>query len=266
MKSVVITGSTRGIGLGLAEGFLASGCKVTISGRRQSSVDQAMDRLERYQTSDDVIGQPCEVTDPAQHDALWQAAVAKFGRVDIWINNAGIGHPMKPVWELDAEVVDRIMDTNLLGVVHGSRTAIRGMLEHGGSVYNMEGFGSRGQVRAGLSVYGASKYALTYLTKGLTKETKDTPVKVSAISPGIVITDFILDQYVDDPEGLARAKRIFNILGDLPSTVCPWIVEKVIADPPSGSRIAWLSGPKIMGRFLTARFKPRDLFGDSGQA
>ena len=266
MKSVVITGSTRGIGFGLAQAFLARGCQVTLSGRTSNSVGRAMVALKTSFPEERLHGQACEVSFPAAHQALWDAAVEHFGVVDIWINNAGIGHPLQPIWEIEPELVERILDVNLLGVAYGSQTAIRGMRERGGSVYNMEGFGSTGQQRAGLGIYGASKYALAYLTKALANETQHLPVKVSALSPGIVITDFILDQYSEDQEGLERAKRIFNILGDLPETVCPWLVEKILADPKSGSRIAWLTPPKVMGRFMSARFRPRDLFaqGEAG--
>ena len=98
--------------------------------------------------------------------ALWKHAVDTFGSVDIWINNAGIGHQLAPMWELPPERVQAIVDTNILGLMHGSRVAIWGMLAQGhGQLYNMEGAGSRGHARHGMSVYATSKAAVMRLTE-----------------------------------------------------------------------------------------------------
>lgn len=261
MKSIVISGSTRGIGYGLAEAFLARGCQVTVNGRSPASVEKAIQTLSQQYKAENIAGQAGDVTRPDDHQALWKTAVSHFGQVDIWINNAGVGHPMKMVWELPPEKIDQVINIDLKGVIFGSQVAIRGMLQQGfGHLYNMEGFGSNGRIRAGISVYGSSKRALRFLTRSLTEETKDTAVKVSALSPGIVITEFITDQYKDDPQGLEEAKRIFNILGDKVETVTPWLADQVLSNDRSGARIEWLTPFKIVKRFATARFNQRDLF------
>lgn len=261
MKSIVITGSTRGIGYGLAGEFLRRGCSVTINGRSQGSVDKALDSLGRIYDRARLAGQPGDVTDLATHQALWDAAVAVFGRVDIWINNAGMGHPMLKVWEMPVEMVNQVVDINLKGAIWGSQTAIRGfLLQGGGHLYNMEGFGSNGRLRAGLSLYGATKSALRFLSRSLTKETEGTPVKVSTISPGIVITELLTDPFKDDPEGLERAKWVFNALGDKVETVTPWLVERMLANDKSGAAIDYLTNTKVVTRFAMAPFRRRDLF------
>ena len=261
MKRIVITGSTRGIGFGLADSFLARGCQVVVNGRSQTSVDKACHKLVAKHGAERVVGQVGDVTSVADLEALWQMAVARFGQVDIWINNAGIGQPMKMVWELPIEQIDRVIDVDLRGVIYGSRVAIQGMLEQGqGHLYNMEGFGSDGRTRAGLSIYGSIKRALRFLTESLVKEVAGTAVKVSTLSPGIVITEFITEQYKDDPTGLEKAKLIFNILGDKVETVTPWLADKVLNNERSGASFAWLTRGKIMMRFMTARFNKRDLF------
>lgn len=261
MKSVVITGSTRGIGYGLAEQFLERGCRVVVNGRSSASVNAKVAILGEKYGADKVAGQAGDVTQPEDHQALWDTAVATFGKVDIWINNAGIGHPMMMVWEIPAELVNRVVDIDMKGVIFGSQIAIRGMQGQGfGHLYNMEGFGSNGRTRPGISVYGTTKAGVRFLTQSLTAETKESAVKVSALSPGIVITDFITDQYKDDPQGLEDAKRIFNILGDRVETVTPWLVDKVLSNEKSGARFEWLTPGKITWRFMTARFNKRDLF------
>ncbi len=263
MKTIVITGSTRGIGFGLANAFLERDCQVVISGRSQRSVDAAVAKLSAEYPDDRMHGCPCDVADAAQIAALWRSAADHFGRIDIWINNAGIGHPMLPVWEVDPAQADAIIDVNIKGVLNGSRIAIQGMLKQGGGfLYNMEGFGSNGRTRDGISVYGMSKAAVTFLTKSLSSEVSNTPVKVGRLSPGIVITEFITDQYADDPDGLESAKRIFNILGDRVETVTPWLADNVLANDKNGAAIEWLTRVKITKRFLTANFNKRDLFAE----
>ncbi len=260
MKNIIITGSTRGIGFGLAREFLERGCNVVVSGRTQAGVDQALAQLNSYR-AESIVGQPCDMTDLEQVEALWAAGIEKFGRIDIWINNAGRGHPQQPIWEIPVDTVHAVFDLDVNGLIYGCRVAIANMLKQGGGfVYNMEGFGSDGRTRAGMGVYGASKAAVTYLTKTLIVETKETPVKVGYLSPGIVATDFLSDMYTDDPAAFEKSKRIFNILADKPETVTPYLAEQLLANEKHGKRIAWLTTPKIMKRFLTAPFNKRDVF------
>lgn len=256
-KVVVITGGTRGIGFGLVREFLKRGCKVAFCGRSQSSVDKALTELK----SENVLGVPCDVGDGAQLQALWDATVKQFGRVDIWINNAGIGNRMRPVWEVDESELRDVIDTNLTGSMLAARVAMRGMMAQpdGGHFYLMEGFGSSGSIRVGMSPYGATKYAIRYLSKALAAEVKGTKIKASVLSPGIVTTDFLPNGY-DNPADFEKAKRIFNILGDKVETVTPYLTEKVLANEKSGARIEWLTTPKVILRFLTAGFNKRDLF------
>src|SRR5437868_1872544 len=101
-KVIVITGSTRGIGLGMAREFLQRGQQVVISGRTPDSTANAVTQLSASY-ADRVVGQPCDVGDYAQVEALWDAAVARFGRVDIWINNAGTSHPSQNFWTLPTQ-------------------------------------------------------------------------------------------------------------------------------------------------------------------
>ncbi|MBP6015230.1 MAG: SDR family oxidoreductase [Candidatus Promineofilum sp.] len=261
MKAIVITGSTRGIGYGLADAFLARGCAVTLNGRSPGSMAEAQRALENAHGAGRVAGQHGDISQPDTHQALWDATVAAFGRVDIWINNAGIGHPMLMIWELPVETVHQVVDINLKGMTFGAQTAIRGMLKQGdGHLYNMEGFGSNGRMRPGLSLYGSTKAAVRFLSRSLTQETKGTPVKVSTLSPGLVITDLLTDQFEDDVEELERAKKVFNIIGDKVETVTPWLVDQVLSNDKSGAVIDWLTTTKLLTRFAMAPFRRRDLF------
>ena len=261
--TVVITGSTRGIGFGLAQDFLARDCQVVVSGRSQPAVDAALETLSDGFPAARKLGIPCEVTAFRDLQNLWDRSLAHFGRIDFWINNAGIGQPVKPLWELPLELIDQIIQVNMLGLIYGTQVAVQGMLDQGGGmVYNMEGMGSGGQARPGFSVYGATKSGVRTFTKTVIQETKDTPVKVGTLSPGMVVTDFVTDQYQDDPDGLEKIKPIFNILADKPETVTPWLVDRILNESKHGAHFAWLTRPKVVRRFATAGFKRRDLFGD----
>jgi NAD(P)-dependent dehydrogenase (short-subunit alcohol dehydrogenase family) len=262
MKTIVITGSTRGIGFGLADAFLARGCQVMVSGRSTETVAQAAAELGQKHGSEKIAGQACDVSDYAQVQALWDAAAARFSGIDIWINNAGLGNTLTPFWELSPEKMRQVVDTNVLGAMYGSSVALRGMLRQGhGSLYNMEGYGSRdtGRMVSGLTLYGTTKAALAFLDRSLAEEVKGTPVIFGALLPGMVVTDLLLNQRQGDPAQWERAKRAFNILADRVETVTPWLADQVLANQKNGVRISWISGAKIMLRFLAAPFTRRNV-------
>ena len=267
MKTVVITGSTRGIGKGLAENFLARDCRVVISGRSQPRVDRLLAELGRRYGADKVLGRACDVTEAAQLQALWDVARAAWGQVDVWINNAGVSTPRVPLREADPAAIKQLVEINLSGLLLANQLALRGMHQQGfGQIWNMEGFGSGGQVQVGMCAYGATKRAVNYINKALQKELADSAVQVCTLSPGIVVTELLTGDYdLSSPEW-EKSKRIFNILGDTVATVTPFLVEGILKTDRSGARVAWLTGRKAFVRFMTAAFNKRDLFADSGAA
>jgi NAD(P)-dependent dehydrogenase (short-subunit alcohol dehydrogenase family) len=263
MKSIVITGSTRGIGLGLAKAFLAQGCAVTISGRTQVAAEQALDVLCQDADPARVLAVACNVQSPEQLQNLWEQANSRFKKVDIWINNAGYSGPHTKIWELAPDQVEDIVHTNLLGVVYGSQVAARNMLAQGyGAIYNMEGMGADGRKHAGLTFYGMTKYGMQYFNDSLALETKDTPLIIGGLRPGMVITELITGQYKDRPEELEKVKKIFNIIANRVEDVSPWLVERILANTRSGVTINYSSTWKMLWRFITAPFSKRDLFSD----
>lgn len=266
-RSIVITGSTRGIGRGLALEFLKRGHNVCISGQSQISVDKALTALQPLAESGGgtIIGTPCRIDDREQVQALWDAAKSVFGHVDIWINNAGISNTKLPFEKARFGDIDQVIATNVTGVMTGTRIALAEMTAQGsGCIYNIEGFGSDGRTAPGLIIYGTSKSAVTYFTKALIRETAGGAVRVGFISPGIVVTHLLLrDRNTMGPAAWAKAKRTYNILADRVETVTPWLADRVLADTAHGTRIAWLTKGRILGRLLAAMFgKKRDLFAD----
>ena len=266
MKAVVITGSTRGIGHGMALEFLKRGCQVMLSGRSQTNVDAEVQQLAKQYGTDKVSGNPCEVADYKQVQSLWDAAQNRFGRVDIWINNAGVTHTTKLLAAMDIEEIKPVIDTNITGMIYGSKIALEGMLKQGfGQIYNMEGHGSNDSKLAGVSVYGTSKRALRYLTEVLIDETENTPVQVCFLSPGIVLTDFLINGMRKRPtEELESIKPILNCLADTVETVTPFLVENILKNDKHGVEIAWLTDEKANERLNSDEYYSRDLFSHYG--
>jgi len=262
-RSVVVTGSTRGIGLGLARELLARDCDVTVVGTSDEGVERALRELGAGSRA---VGVRADVRRRQDHEVAWERAVAAFGRVDLWVNNAGLVVPDTPLWETSEQDWHRVVDTNLLGTANGSAVAARHMLDQGsGYVWNMEGFGADGMNRAGVAAVGSSKRAIRYLTRTLVKDLEGTPVGAGLLSPGIVVTDLLDDSYAGrPPQDWERAKRILSILADRVETVTPFLAERMLATERSGERIAWLTKPKILARFAAARFTRRDPFTATG--
>jgi NADP-dependent 3-hydroxy acid dehydrogenase YdfG len=212
-----------------------------VCGRDPKGTERAVAALSEEHGGGLMRGQSCDVADYEQVRALWGAAVRHFGGVDVWINNAGLADPGGDFWEIPAERIDEVIRTNLLGVMHGSKVAMRGMLEQGhGQILNMEGLGSDGRfVRPGALVYGATKSAVTYFTKGLVKEAKDTPVRVGFLSPEIVVTHLLT---AGDIEG---SRRFLSAVADRVETVAPFLVARILENDRHGARIDWLSRRKL---------------------
>lgn len=260
-KTIVITGSTRGIGYGMADEFLKLGCAVMVSSRTQAAVDQAVTALAAKHGPERVAGHVCDVTCFEQVQALWEAAHARWGKVDVWINNAGMSTPAVDWWEQPAERIRTVVETNVVGAFYGSTVALRGMRAQGfGSLYNMEGLGSDGYQVRGLALYGSTKAALRYLDRALAIETRGTPVRVGALNPGMVATELITGQYKDKPDEWQKLKPIFNLISDRVETVTPWLARRVLANSKNGALISWSNPLRIAGRFLLAPFRKRHVF------
>lgn len=261
MKTVVITGSTRGIGNGLANAFLSLGCKVCVSGRTEVGVAAAVGTLTSEYGENNLVGIACDVTEETQLQALWDGVKEQFGKIDIWINNAGVGHPLSDIWHMPIGSIHAVVDTNIKGMIFGSRVAIRGMLEQGeGSLYVMEGMGYDGRKHDGLALYGMSKYGMNYFFESLVDETEDTPILVGSLRPGMVATEFITDRYTGREEEWEKTKPILNIIADRVETVTPWMAKEILSNEKHGEKITWLTKRKLMGRFLMSRFRKRDVF------
>ncbi len=264
MANIVITGSTRGIGRGLAVEFLKRGHNVVVSSRRQPDVTRAIAELATVGPAKSA-GITCDVTVKADVQALWDFAVATFGDVDFWINNAGHATSRYAVHDLPEDLVHTLVDGNLKGSIFGSQVAITGFRKQGfGALYNMLGGSSDGKrLTPNMGVYSSTKAGDLLLTKYLVAENKNPQITIGTLSPGMLITENWFDEQKQmSTEDWQKIRPLLNILCDYVETSTPWLVEQMLANRKSGKRIAWMSTGKILGRFVGARLfgHKRDLF------
>lgn len=264
MKTVVITGSARGLGFNMARFFRGYGYNVVISDLKEENLIKAKEELEKIPSDGNISYKVCDVSKIDNLDALMNFALKEFNKVDIWINNAGVNQPQKAIWELEENEINTIIDVDLKGTIYGSKVAMNEMIKnHDGAIYNIEGYGSNDAHMLGLNIYGTSKRAVTYFTESLAQEAKErnTGVIVGKLSPGIMITDFTTHSLGDNKIELSeKTKKVYNILGDKPETVAKFLVDKMVTNKENNAKINWLTNGKAFKRFLFAGFNKRDFF------
>ncbi len=258
-KNIVITGSTRGIGYGLADSLLKLGSRVVIAGRFQETVTEAVNKLSKFYGEGRVYGHKCNVTSSSEIEELWDKAVEDLGGVDIWINNAGISPTRETFWNHSPRQISDVVNTNLTGAMYGSRVAIRGMLKQDyGAIYNIEGLGSDGRIMKGVALYGTTKAGLGYLTMALAAEVRGTPLIVCGLRPGMVFTDIIKKAYKDNPTKWQSDKKTISILCNPLEKVTPWLASKILLNTRNGTIISYPSRQQMLKRFLLSLFNKQD--------
>ncbi|MEP1472651.1 MAG: SDR family oxidoreductase [Halieaceae bacterium] len=256
MTTVVITGSTQGIGRGLAAEFLKRGDNVVVSGRDQSRLDDTLTAMSA--NNGKVAGLSCDVADAEQVQALWDLAVKEFGAVDIWINNAGLARTVWPILDVPQGEIESMVSTNMLGTINGCRVAATGMREQGqGKIFNVLGGGSDGEYFPGLGIYGTTKRGLNYFTDALVKELADSNVILAKIRPGMIITEAVVREARAMPEVFEKSRKTMNNLVDTVETVAPFLVDQIMVTEKSGSKIRWLTPAKMTGRMLKGMVSKR---------
>jgi short-subunit dehydrogenase len=187
-KVAVITGAGRGIGRESARLFAREGAKLILASRTKSELEALAKELLDYHDADALIF-PCDVTKSNEVKALIDKAVETFGRIDILLNAAGVGH-LKPVTELSVEEFDEMIDVNLKGTFYASKFAAEVMVKQkGGHIINLPGILGKAVMRMS-SGYSASKYGVTGLAKAMTQDLMREGVKITLLHFGGVDTSF----------------------------------------------------------------------------
>lgn len=265
MKTVVITGSARGLGYEMAKQFIQNKYNVVICDILEEKLEEAKNNLEKLSNAKgSVLALKCDVTVESDLQNVLDKAVETYKNIDIWINNAGVNQPMCPIWEVDSEKINRLIDIDLKSAIIGSKIAMKQMIKQGfGQIYGIEGYGSNDAMMLGLSVYGTSKRGLTYFLDALAKEVeeKKLPIQIGKLSPGIMITEFITHAMGNEAFELPeKTKKVYNILGDYPDVIAEFLVSKMITNKKNCVRINWLTNAKASFRFMTCAFNKRDFF------
>jgi NAD(P)-dependent dehydrogenase (short-subunit alcohol dehydrogenase family) len=207
-STAVVTGGSRGIGLGIARELARSGCRVAIAGRDPGALEAAVEQFKNEDLS--LSAKRCDVSNPDQVHELFQAVRERFKSLDFLINNAGAAHHLANVDRLAPEEFRRVIDTNLVGTFLCCRTAIP-LMSSGAVIVNNLSVAAH-QAFAGMSGYNASKAGALAFTNTLREELRGQGIRVMALIPGAVDTDIWEQFWPDAPrekmvstEDVARA-------------------------------------------------------------
>lgn len=202
-KVAVITGASRGLGAGLANRFLARGLRVAACARTEPKLEgdnSALLTMAADVSKADAIEGFCAVT------------LEHFGRIDLWINNAGLLAPIGPLRENDPTELARHIEVNVLGVFYGSRAFIRHLHKRGGDgvLLNISSGAAR-SAYAGWSAYCAAKAAVDRMSEAIALEERDHGLRVHAVAPGIIDTDMQTMIRNCTPEQFPRVQKFLDL-------------------------------------------------------
>lgn len=214
-KVALVTGGSRGIGLGIAEAFAAAGAHVCVTARHQAGLDDAVARLGTL-GGGGVLAVPGSVGDAGHARECVDRAMERFGRVDVLVNNAATNPAYGPLMAVEPGAVRKTLEVNLEAPLWFVQAAWHAwMAQSGGVVINISTQGTLG-VAAGLGIYESSKAALVHLTRQLAGELAPK-VRVNCISPGLIRTRLSRMLWEAD-EAAAAAHSVFGRIG-LPQDV-----------------------------------------------
>jgi NAD(P)-dependent dehydrogenase (short-subunit alcohol dehydrogenase family) len=198
----VVTGASRGLGAGLAATFAAAGMALGLCARTRPAVPDGAQ----------AISAAVDVTDATGLAAFADTVVGHLGRIDLWVNNAGVLGPVGPLVDADPEAVRRTLEVNVLGVMHGTAVFARHVRQRpgGGVLVNITS-GAATTPYEGWAAYCASKAAVDMATAVAAAEEQTTGLRAYALSPGVVDTD-MQERIRSTPDALLPAASRFRLL------------------------------------------------------
>jgi NADP-dependent 3-hydroxy acid dehydrogenase YdfG len=224
-KIVVITGASSGLGEATARHLSAHGARVVLGARRVDRLQALADELTR--NGGQALAMTTDVTRYDQVKQLVDAAVQRFGRIDVLLNNAGL-MPQSPLERLKVEGWDRMIDVNLKGVLYGIAAALPPMKrQKAGHLINVSSVAGH-KVWPGGAVYSATKFAVRALSEGLRQEVKPYHIRTTVISPGAVATELL--NAISEPD-VAEAVRKRTAAIALPAESFARAVAFAISQP-----------------------------------
>jgi NAD(P)-dependent dehydrogenase (short-subunit alcohol dehydrogenase family) len=193
-KIAVVTGAARGIGRATAVRLLADGAKVVVSDIDAEQLNQTAAEIG---SADSVLAVRADVSSQAEVVALIDAAVRRFGALDIMVNNAGIA-PVVDFLDVTAELLDRVLSVNLKGAFYGTQAAGRRMIEQGrgGAIINMSSINS-GLANPNVAPYAISKGGMNQVTSTAAVAFAPHGIRVVGVGPGTIMTDMVAGAFVN---------------------------------------------------------------------
>ncbi len=188
-KVAVVTGAGRGIGEGIATLLASAGANVVCAARSTDQIDQTAAAINSSNSGGQAVAQATDVSREDDMEALAQRAVDEFGRLDIWVNNAGGSLVSAPLIELPLEEWNKTLAVNLTSIFFGVRAAAKHMRD-GGSIVNISSLASQDPF-PGSGHYSAAKAGVNMLTKTLAHELGPQKIRVNAVLPGFVPTETV---------------------------------------------------------------------------
>jgi 3-hydroxybutyrate dehydrogenase len=212
-KTAIVTGSTSGIGLGIAEAFARSGANVVLNGFGEATQIEKTRSELAHRTNARIVYSPADMSKPRAIEQMVRQTTDTFGAVDIMVNNAGIQH-VAPIEDFPDEKWDAIMAINLSSAFHATKLVLPGMRERGwGRVINVAS--AHALVASPYkAAYVAAKHGVLGLTKVTALETAEDGITCNAICPGYVRTPLV-EQQIDDQaraHGIPREQVVTDVL------------------------------------------------------
>jgi len=233
-RVALVTGGTRGIGRAVVEALLGRGERVWLTGRTRETVARAARELGERYPPPLAVARVCDVRDPAAWEALVAEIDATDGRLDVLVNNAGLGH-FAPIDEIDPAIFREVIDVNLVGCFLGIRAVAPLMKREGrGWIFNIASLAAKNPM-AGGAAYNASKFGLLGMSEAAMLDLRHFGIRVAAILPGSVETEFGSGRMQDgkswrlQPEDVAR---VVTDLLDFPERALPSLIEIRPTRPP----------------------------------
>jgi serine 3-dehydrogenase len=226
-KLALVTGASAGIGLACAERFAAMGAHLVLWARRTDRLEAAAGGLRRAHGVT-VRTTTVDVRDRAAVEQAASALVAAGVVPDILVNNAGLAAGLDKLQDGDPDDWDRMIDTNIKGLLYVSRAFLPHMVARGrGHVVNLGSLAGHQTYPKG-NVYGATKYAVRALTEGMSLDLVGTPIRVSSVDPGLVETEFSVVRFGGDA---ARAKAVYQGMQPLTAADVADVIAYVVDLP-----------------------------------
>lgn len=212
-KVIVITGASSGLGLATARHLAAQGGIVVLGARREDRIQSLAEELKN--AGGEALAVQTDVADKTQVMALVDAAVKRYGRVDVMLNNAGV-MPLSPLERLKLDDWEQMVDVNIKGVLYGIAAALPHMIKQkSGHIINVSSIAGH-KVWPGSAVYSATKHAVRVISEGLRQEVKTHGLRTTIISPGSVDTDLPLS--ITEADIAANVREYQENLGVSPDS------------------------------------------------